>query len=117
MMECKTIDVISVLCGKIMGEPGGVCELLNFMTGDDLYTSMLPVAMEVCGPFLADQHPELADACHQEAAPLSKRTIRDLLRKFGESSNVNPLPDGLWFSKDPVGEVKKALKSGKMWAK
>lgn len=116
-MECKTIDVISVLSGKIMGEPGEVCKILNFMTGDDLYTSMLPVAMEVCGPFLAKQHPELADACHQEPAPLSKRTVRDLLRVFGEVSDIEPLPDGLWFSKDPVGEVKKLLKNGDFWKK
>ena len=109
MMECKTIDVISVLCGKIMGEPGGVCELLNFMTGDDLYTSMLPIAMEVCGPFLALQFPELAKSCDKDLAPLPKRTIKELVRKFGEVLTINPLPETVWFSRDPLAAMKNEI--------
>ena len=39
----------------------GVYEILNFLTGDDLYTHQIPRAMRECRPWLASQFPQLMD--------------------------------------------------------
>lgn len=40
---------------------GDIYELLNFMTGDNLFTHQLPRAAGECKPALMEQHPRLAD--------------------------------------------------------
>ncbi|SKM39443.1 Uncharacterised protein [Mycobacteroides abscessus subsp. massiliense] len=39
---------------------GEIYELLNFMTGDNLFTHQLPRAAGECKPALLEQHPQLA---------------------------------------------------------
>jgi len=55
--------VLSVTTGMLVSRDhvGGLYEILNFMTGDNLYTHQLPRAGEECKPSLLEQHPELAD--------------------------------------------------------
>ena len=66
-METKSFslgDVLSITTGRLVSERhiDGVYDILNFMTGDNLFTHQLPRAMEECRPFLLKQFPELAEA-------------------------------------------------------
>ena len=66
-MKTKTFclgDVLSITTGRLVSPRHiqGVYDILNFMTGDNLFTHQLPRAMEECAPFLLKQFPELEQA-------------------------------------------------------
>ena len=54
-------DVLSVTTGRLVGSRhiAGVYEILNFLTGDELFTHQLPRAMNECTPWLRTQFPNL----------------------------------------------------------
>jgi hypothetical protein len=54
-------DVLSITTGKLLSEShvGGIYEILNYMTGESLYTHQLPRAAEVCKPVLLARFPSL----------------------------------------------------------
>ncbi len=57
-------DILSVTTGIFVSPDGigGLYDILNYMTGDDLYTHQLPRASQQCRPALLAQHPQLT-AC------------------------------------------------------
>lgn len=56
-------DVLSVTDGALVSRDhiDGVYRVLNFMTGDNLFTHQLPRAADECRPAILAQHPWLAD--------------------------------------------------------
>lgn len=66
-------DVLTITTGRLCSEMGRVYEILNFMTGDSLFTHQLPRAMEECGPWIAAQYPEL-----MSSAPKMREWINEL---------------------------------------
>jgi hypothetical protein len=55
-------DVLSITHDRLVSPShiGGVYQILNYMTGDDLMTHQLPRAARQCKPELLRQHPQLA---------------------------------------------------------
>lgn len=69
-------DVLSISTGRLMSDRhmDGIYDILNFMTGDNLFTHVLPRAAKECKPHLFRQHPVLnevniqrLDALREEA--------------------------------------------------
>jgi hypothetical protein len=60
--EFELGDVLSVTTGRLVARRHieAVYDILNFMTGDNLFTHALPRAAEVCRPVLFARHPWLA---------------------------------------------------------
>jgi hypothetical protein len=88
---------------------GGVYEILNWMTGDNLFTHQLPRAMDECKPSLDAQHPGLAAVELPE--DLGSREIIDawletLYPEFGEYVEVAPVPRSDHTVIDPISELK-----------
>ena len=56
-------DVLSVTTGRLVSARhiDGVYDILNFLTGDNLYTHQLPRAMEECKPWLRSMFPALME--------------------------------------------------------
>jgi hypothetical protein len=54
-------DVLSIIPGRLISPDhvGGVYNILNWMTGDNLMTHQLPRASRECEPYLREQHPDL----------------------------------------------------------
>ncbi len=54
-------DVLSVTTGRLVSSRhmDGIYEILNFLTGDKLFTHQLPRAMRECEPWLRSQFPRL----------------------------------------------------------
>ena len=54
-------DVLSTTTERLVSPRhiSGVYDILNFMTGDDLFTHQLPRASEECKPYLLEQFPQL----------------------------------------------------------
>lgn len=54
--------VLAITTGRLLCDMGGIYEILNHMTKDDLFTHQLPGASKQCKPVLLAQFPELAVA-------------------------------------------------------
>lgn len=56
-------DVLSVTTGRLVSgrHMEGIYEILNFLTGDNLFTHQLPRAMRECEPWLKTQFPQLME--------------------------------------------------------
>lgn len=54
-------DVLSITTGRLVStrHMDGVYDILNFMTGDNLFTHQLPRASDECKPYLLEQFPQL----------------------------------------------------------
>ena len=87
-------DILSVTTECLVSPSlNGVYDILNWMTGDNLFTHQLPrAALECAGPLLA-QHPDLAAVV--VPADLDKDTWRawmdEQVATFGETRPVAPL--------------------------
>ncbi|TPM37019.1 hypothetical protein [Mesorhizobium sp. B2-3-2] len=60
--EFPTRDVLSTITGVLMGEIGGVYQVLNWMTGESVYTHQIPRISREAQPVIIALHPELAPA-------------------------------------------------------
>lgn len=61
MKQFHISDILSVTTGRLVSSRhmDGIYELLNFLTGDTLFTHQLPRAMRECEPWLRSQFPYL----------------------------------------------------------
>lgn len=88
-------DILSVTTGLLVSPShiGGVYDILNWMTGDNLFTHQLPRAAEECKPELLRQHPDLAKVVtrelHGEAEVAAWLTEQVAI--YGEYLEVTPL--------------------------
>lgn len=63
--EFATCDVLSTITGRLMGDIGGVYEVLNWMTGESVFTHQLPRIGREARPVMVDAHPQLAQAIEE----------------------------------------------------
>ncbi|MGV9427090.1 DUF7736 domain-containing protein [Streptomyces sp. NPDC003656] len=110
-------DVLSVTTGMLLSRRhmDGVYEILNFMTGDDLFTHQIPRACDAVKPVLLEQHPSLTDV-----QPPDGLSVADLLAWFleaervhGEAVVVSPVAD--WQHRNPVEELCDLIGAEKVW--
>ena len=117
-MKFKIQDVLSVATGTLCGDIGGVYEVCNFMTGDNLFTHQLPRAFESVSPVIYSQHPELLKAniasfvAAAASNEITKENILDYqaewIREFGEEIELAPCAD--WVYKNPIQEARELMK-------
>lgn len=121
-------DVLTITTDLLVSprHVAGVYDILNYMTGDNLFTHQLPRAGRVCAPELLRQFPQLADTeltvHHVEAlqgylAALGETPTKDqaaglvmvwlehLTWEYGEWFDVEPLPPGVWEHQDALAEL------------
>lgn len=121
-------DVLSVTTGRLVSSRHmeGIYGILNFLTGDTLYTHQLPRAMRECEPWLRTQFPDLFpenpvtaaaidglealmgddDTASQRAAKMA--TWVDVLRmahRLPEMLPVYELSEGMHTHIDPIQEA------------
>lgn len=96
--------VLSVTTGVLFCDIGDVYEILNFLSGDNLFTHQLLRAQGVCKPHIFQQHPGLEDVdasgvnCENWEAFLSEQKQR-----FGDVLPLIPLAK--WENRDAVDEL------------
>ena len=117
-------DVLSIATNRLVSPRhiDGVYDILNFMTGDNLFTHQLPRASDECKPYLVEQFPHLATAEMDSAiAELddvlkvksgkaeAKKIVADWLAKqvskYGEMFAVKPIPTDAHEVKNPIAEA------------
>lgn len=104
-------DVLSVTTGNLLSPRGmgGVYDVLNFLTGDNLFTHQLPRARQECKPHVLRQHPQLRDVHptwddHAEKGFVDA-WLAEQVQKFGETLELSPVPAGAYTARDPIDEL------------
>ena len=108
-------DILTVTTGILVSprHVEGIYDVLNWMTGDNLFTHQLPRAMDECqGPLLA-QHPDL-DAIvvptfdgesREELGEQVAVWLAEQVAIYGEYRDVAPLAGGEHTVIDPLTEL------------
>lgn len=109
MREFHIGDILSITTGYLVSPDGmgGVYAILNYMTGEHLFTHQLPRARAACAPSLLAQHPQLADADCTGVTPenIAER-LAELAARYGERLPVAPLVGGEYAPRDPLAELR-----------
>lgn len=101
-------DVLSITTGRLVSprHMDGIYDILNFLTGDNLFTHQLPRASDECKPHLLEQFPQLKEV---DASAVNGKNYKQWLAKqvakYGEKFTVKPIPNGAHEVKNPVEEV------------
>lgn len=104
--------VLTVTTGRMVAENGvgDLHELLDWLTGDELYTHQLGRAADACGSWVLEQHPVLRQVTLPEGQ-LDEQGWRDWLdttkTTIASELRLTPLPADRWVSRDPIEELLK----------
>jgi hypothetical protein len=101
-------DILSVTHDRLVSPRHieGVYDILNFMTGDNLYTHQLPRAGRECKPVLLLQHPVLKEIDIEGVnAENWRATMGALYAKYGKTLPVEPCGPGVHEQIDPMSEL------------
>ncbi|CPT67025.1 hypothetical protein D2E51_17810 [Mycobacteroides abscessus] len=91
----------------LVADIGDIYALLNYMTGDNLFTHQLPRAAGECKPALLAQHPQLADVDVPEMpdAEAYMTYLANLEKVHGAELAVTPLAAGAHKHINPLTEL------------
>jgi len=105
--EFDLADILSITTGRLLSHRhmDGVYEILNYLTGDNLYTHQLPRAALACRGPLLEQHPRLADVCPPEhiAVDEIKTWLAGAENTYGRALPVTPIAG--WERREPLAEL------------
>lgn len=101
-------QVLTIATGRLLCDIGSVYEILNYLTGDQLFTHQLPRAMQFCQPLLWAQYPEL------KGIDVSSVTTENWREWLQEISGKLPAEYGLspfdgWQSRNPIQEAQEMI--------
>lgn len=100
-------DVLSITHERLVStrHMDGVYDILNFMTGENLFTHSLPRAAEVCKPALLAQFPQLAeDSAEHIDATNWKAWLLSMRVKHGDVLPVKKLDADRYVPMHPLSE-------------
>lgn len=101
-------DILSITTGKLVSPKGmdGIYGILNYMSGDDLFTHQLPRVSDECKPKILEQHPQLSEV---DASPVNlenyQQWLAEQVAKYGEYLEIQPLSRGSHEYKNPIEEL------------
>jgi len=105
-------DILSITTGRLLSprHMDGIYDILNWMTGDNLFTHQIPRACDECqGPLLA-QHPDLAAIVVPEDFGGGKDAVdcwlAEQVAAYGETREVAPLAAEDHTRIDPFTELR-----------
>lgn len=106
--EFATCDVMSTVTGILVGNIGGVYEVLNWMTGESVFTHQLPRISREARPVLVAAHPLLQQAI-DEAGQVNGENYKEWLQKwedrYGPAIAVPKFTAADHESIDPMSEL------------
>lgn len=109
--------VLSVVTGRLMGDIGEVYEVLNFMTGESLFTHQLPRVSREAAPVIIARHPSL-QAAVDEAEQVTPENYREWLTRwrdrYGEAMAVPLLTIAEHQRIDPLSELSEKIHPSKI---
>lgn len=103
-----TSGVLSVVTGRLLGDIGQVYEVLNFMTGESLFTHQLPRVSREAFPVILSRHPELQsaiDEAEQVTTENWQAWLRTWVERYGETISVPQMTIAQHERVDPISEL------------
>lgn len=115
-------DVLSASTGVLCSpeKMGGVYNILNFLTGDQLFTHQLPAASRIAEPYLRAQFPWLDQTEPPDFSTVPAGDDRDravdewvgsIAAQHGEWLEVEALPPDAWGTHSPLADLAAAIGS------
>lgn len=101
-------DILSITTGRLVSKRGmeGVYEILNFMSGDSLYTHQLPRVSKECAPVILAKYPQLAEVDAIGLNPENHLAWLDkVCAEYGEEMLIEALPKHAHEFIDPMSEL------------
>lgn len=101
-------EILTISTGRLVARRhmDAVYDVLNHLTGDNLFTHQLPRALDACLPSVLAQHPDLA-AIQPGDVPADADLIWPWLdameAKYGKTRSLVPVAD--WEHQDPIEEA------------
>jgi len=106
--EFATCDVLSTLTGMLIAKIDGVYEVLNWMTGESVYTHQIPRISREAVPVLIAQHPNLQQAIDEakQVTPENWQQWRQTWEdRYGPTIAVPKFTAASHESIDPLSEL------------
>ena len=104
-------DILTVTTEKLVSprHMDGIYDILNWMTGDNLFTHQLPRACDECAPSLRAQFPDLAAVVPPEFSGEAEvwTWLAAQVEAHGETREVAPLREDEHTYVDPITELHK----------
>lgn len=105
-MTFTTEQVITAGLGRLCCSVEELYHVMNFLTGDNLFTHQLPRAFHACRDWVLVQQPWLNDLDAEQCTTETwRRWLQAAISKYGESFELKPLPPGQWESRNPIEEA------------
>lgn len=105
-MKMTCGELLSVGTGRLCCSIERIYELMNFLTGDNLYTHQLPRAFRECQPWVVSQFPWLGTL---DESKCNKDNwwgwVAGICMEHGDEFEVSALPAGRWTRVDPIQEA------------
>jgi hypothetical protein len=101
-------DILSITTSHLVSPRmmDGVYDILNWMTGESLFTHQLLRAHDICGPNLLEQFPQLREVDSSEVTQKNwEKWLKEQIKKYGETFQVMRLPEGVYQPQNPVKEL------------
>lgn len=101
-------DILTITSDVLVSPRGanGAYDILNFMTGESLFTHQLPRVAAEAKPVLLRQHPQLADV---DASSVNKENWHSWLTeqkaRYGYTLPVTPMSEDEHEYRDPLSEA------------
>lgn len=108
--DFPTLDVLSTATGTLVTDKGigAGYEVLNYMTGESLFTHQLPRVGREAAPVILAAHPELANA-YEEAKHVTpenwKQWAAQWLDRYGPTISVPKFTADTHEAIDPISEL------------
>lgn len=99
-------QILSITSGVLLCDIGGVYEILNYMTGDTLFTHQLPRASREVSPEILRQHPQLGEINTDEVDRDNWQTyLAAWEKRFGKALPLEPMPPRQHVAIDALAEL------------
>ena len=106
-------DILSITTGRLVSPDhiGGVYNILNHLTADNLMTHQLPRASRECAPYLRECFPDLAEIAEPELEGENevRAWLDAIVAEYGEYREVEAMPDGIHEYRNPVSEAEEVV--------
>lgn len=115
--EFATRDVLSTVTGMLMGDIGGVYQVLNWMTGESVFTHQIPRISREAIPVVLAAHPTLQQAIDEatQVTPENFASWRDTWEdRYGPTISVPKFNADSHESIDPMSELAEKIHPDKI---
>ena len=110
MAKYHLSDILSVTTGRMLSSNyvSGICGILNYMTGEKLFTHQLPRALKSCAPHILKQYPQLAQVNFDTELKNENDVhtwLQEQINEYGEYLEIAPLTAGDYQVQNPIDEM------------